>query len=336
MKPMMGHSLDLVVEFVTLTVDRLAVNLGFETSTIRRDLNQERPIQTVPGLASKDQLVEPLDEQVDRPIRAERDVFALLGANVVAVHDDVVEYPLGGGSEKVIEVRRRDAEANVSRMIERLHGPHAQVLPKGRPFRADPLAIDFTKRHGVRRTVATLIRLNAEEPANRAPSVLHAIKKGDTPVVEVGRPAPDFTLQDQNGQDVTLSKLKGKPVVLYFYPKDNTPGCTNEACAFRDARLDYEALGAKVLGVSPDSVATHAKFAQKFELPFILLADTDKAVCESYGVWQEKNMYGKKSMGVVRSTFVIDALGIVRHVFPKVKVDGHSDAVLDALKSLGS
>ncbi|MDR3635011.1 MAG: thioredoxin-dependent thiol peroxidase [Isosphaeraceae bacterium] len=151
-------------------------------------------------------------------------------------------------------------------------------------------------------------------------------------MIEAGQPAPDFTLQDQHGKPVTLSKLKGTPVVLYFYPKDDTPGCTKEACAFRDARAEYEKAGAKVLGVSPDTVASHEKFVRKYELPFTLLADTEKTVCESYGVWQEKNMYGKKSMGVVRTTFVIDGKGIVRKVFPRVKVDGHSDKVLEALK----
>jgi len=153
-------------------------------------------------------------------------------------------------------------------------------------------------------------------------------------VVEAGQPAPDFTLPDQNGQEVSLSQFRGGPVVLYFYPKDDTPGCTTEACAFRDARLDYEKAGAKVIGVSPDAVKSHLKFATKYELPFTLLADTEKAVCESYGVWQEKSMYGKKSMGVVRSTFVIDGEGVVRKVFPKVKVDGHSGAVLSALDEL--
>jgi peroxiredoxin Q/BCP len=150
-------------------------------------------------------------------------------------------------------------------------------------------------------------------------------------VVEVGQPAPDFTLQDQNGEEVTLSALRGRPVVLYFYPKDDTPGCTKEACAFRDARVDYEKAGAKVIGVSPDGVKSHGKFAEKYGLPFTLVADTEKSVCQSYGVWQEKSMYGKKSWGVVRTTFVIDGAGVVRQVFPKVKVDGHSDAVLAAL-----
>src|SRR6185437_13964870 len=113
------------------------------------------------------------------------------------------------------------------------------------------------------------------------------------PMIEAGQPAPDFTLPDQKGEPVTLSKLRGAPVVLYFYPKDDTPGCTKEACAFRDARAAYEKAGARVLGVSPDTVASHDKFARKYDLPFTLLADPDQAVCEQYGVWQEKNLYGK-------------------------------------------
>ena len=152
-------------------------------------------------------------------------------------------------------------------------------------------------------------------------------------MIEVGKPAPDFTLQDQLGKKVTLSKLKGSPIVLYFYPKDDTPGCTKEACAFRDAFAEYEKLGAKILGVSPDSAESHAKFINKHELPFTLLADTEHRVCEAYGVWKEKNMYGRKSMGVERTSFVIDPKGVVRQVFPRVKVDGHSDAVLTAIKA---
>jgi thioredoxin-dependent peroxiredoxin len=153
-------------------------------------------------------------------------------------------------------------------------------------------------------------------------------------MIEIGQPAPDFTLPDQHGDEVTLSKLRGAPVVLYFYPRDNTPGCTTEACDFRDARRDYEKAGARVIGVSPDTVASHRKFVDKFELPFTLVADVDHKVCEAYGVWKEKNLYGKKSMGVERSTFVIDREGLVRRIFPKVKVAGHSDAVLEALRSL--
>jgi len=150
-------------------------------------------------------------------------------------------------------------------------------------------------------------------------------------MIEAGTSAPDFTLTDQNGKKVTLSKLKGSPVVLYFYPKDDTPGCTKEACGFRDAFADYKRAGATILGVSPDSMESHTKFAKKFDLPFALLADADRKVCEAYGVWKEKSMYGKKFMGVERTTFVIDAKGVVRSVFPRVKVDGHVSAVLEAV-----
>lgn len=153
-------------------------------------------------------------------------------------------------------------------------------------------------------------------------------------MIEANQPAPDFTLPDQQGKEVTLSKLQGAPVVLYFYPKDDTPGCTREACAFRDARAAYEQAGARVVGVSPDSPATHQKFIEKYELPFTLVSDPDHHVCELYGVWQEKNLYGKKSMGIVRSTFLIDAQGMVRKVFRRVKVDGHSDKVLEAIQAL--
>ncbi|MFI5455679.1 MAG: thioredoxin-dependent thiol peroxidase [Isosphaerales bacterium] len=151
-------------------------------------------------------------------------------------------------------------------------------------------------------------------------------------MVEAGQPAPDFTLSDQHGKPVTLSKLKGSPVVLYFYPKDDTPGCTKEACGFRDGFAAYGNAGAIILGVSPDSSESHAKFAKKFNLPFRLLADPGNTTCEAYGVWKEKNMYGRKYMGVERTTFVIDRKGIVRKIFSKVKVDGHSAAVLDAIK----
>jgi thioredoxin-dependent peroxiredoxin len=154
-------------------------------------------------------------------------------------------------------------------------------------------------------------------------------------MVETGKHAPDFTLVDQHGNKVTLSNLKGSPVVLYFYPKDDTPGCTKEACAFRDEFADYKAAGAKILGVSPDPVGSHAKFVKKYELPFPLLADTDHSVCELFGVWKEKSMYGKKYMGVERTTFVLDGKGIVRRVFSKVKVDGHSSAVLEAVRACG-
>jgi len=153
-------------------------------------------------------------------------------------------------------------------------------------------------------------------------------------MIAEGQPAPEFTLPDQHGAEISLSIFKGKPVVLYFYPKDDTPGCTTEACAFRDARANYAEAGAVVLGVSPDDVKSHAKFADKFQLGFPLLADIGNKVCEAYGVWKEKSMYGKTYMGVERTTFLIDGDGIVKKAFPKVKVDGHSEAILDAIRAL--
>jgi peroxiredoxin Q/BCP len=152
--------------------------------------------------------------------------------------------------------------------------------------------------------------------------------------IEEGATAPDFTLKSDSGQDVRLSELRGKPVVLYFYPKDDTPGCTKEACAFRDRSSDLQAAGAVVLGVSPDDVASHGKFRDKYSLNFPLLADTDHQVAESYGAWREKNMYGKTSMGIQRSTFLIDRDGKVRKAWKKVNVDGHDEQVLEALGAL--
>ena len=149
-----------------------------------------------------------------------------------------------------------------------------------------------------------------------------------------GDPAPSFDLEASTGGRISLESLKGKPVVLYFYPKDDTPGCTAEACAFRDMADQYEFTGAVVLGVSPDDVPSHKKFAEKYGLKFPLLADPDHAVCEAYGVWGEKKNYGKTYMGVTRATFVIDSDGDINRVWPKVKVDGHADEVLAALRPL--
>jgi len=152
--------------------------------------------------------------------------------------------------------------------------------------------------------------------------------------IEAGSKAPAFTLKATDGSKVKLADLKGNPVVLYFYPKDDTPGCTREACAFRDRKSELGELGAVVLGVSPDDVSSHEAFSQKFDLNFPLLADTDHSVAEKYGAWREKNMYGKKSMGIKRSTFLIDADGVVAKVWKAVNVDGHDDQVIEALKSL--
>ena len=151
-----------------------------------------------------------------------------------------------------------------------------------------------------------------------------------------GAAAPSFTLTADDGSKVSLARLKGSPVVLYFYPRDDTPGCTQEACAFRDRQAEIVKLGAKVFGVSPDTVESHVKFRDKFQLNFRLLADPDHAVAEKYGAWREKNMYGKKSMGIQRSTYLIGPDGKVAKVWPKVQVDGHDEQVLAALKELGS
>ena len=146
--------------------------------------------------------------------------------------------------------------------------------------------------------------------------------------------APAFSLKATDGSTVKLSDLKGKPVVLYFYPKDDTPGCTKEACAFRDRQSELQELGAIVLGVSPDDATSHRKFSDKFSLNFPLLADIDHKIAEKYGVWREKNMYGKVAMGIQRSTFLIDSSGIVAKVWKKVSVDGHDQQVIDALKEM--
>src|SRR6478736_1555508 len=151
-----------------------------------------------------------------------------------------------------------------------------------------------------------------------------------------GDGAPDFTLPDQQGNEVTLSALRGKTVVLYFYPKADTPGCTTQACGIRDHRADYEKAGAVVLGVSPDTVAAQKKFGDKYNLDFTLLADENHEVADLYGVWGEKKMYGKTYMGVQRATFLLDPDGKVAKVFPKVSPKTHDEVVLEALGQLTS
>lgn len=152
--------------------------------------------------------------------------------------------------------------------------------------------------------------------------------------LEVGSDAPAFALEADDGSEVRLADLKGSPVVLYFYPRDDTPGCTREACAFRDRKAELQKLGAKVIGISADDVASHVKFRDKYSLNFPLLADPDHKVAEQYGAWREKNMYGKKSMGIARSTFLVGPDGKVKKVWKAVKVDGHDEQVLAALRAL--
>ncbi len=153
--------------------------------------------------------------------------------------------------------------------------------------------------------------------------------------IDVGRKAPDFTLPADDGGKVKLSQLRGQVVVLYFYPRDNTPGCTKEACAFRDSSAELKRLGVTVLGVSPDGVESHQKFRDKFELSFPLLADVQHKVAEKYGAWREKTRFGKTSMGIQRSTYLIDAEGIVRKLWKSVKVDGHNEQVIKVVEELG-
>ena len=151
-------------------------------------------------------------------------------------------------------------------------------------------------------------------------------------MLEVGMKAPEFTLADKNGDMVSLSDFLGKKVVLYFYPKDNTPGCTRQACAFAVKNSEIESKNAVVIGISKDSVNSHLNFATKYNLPFILLADSELSVIKAYGVWQEKKLYGKVSMGVVRSTYLIDENGYVEAVMPKVKPDTNADEILELLE----
>jgi peroxiredoxin Q/BCP len=152
-------------------------------------------------------------------------------------------------------------------------------------------------------------------------------------MLKEGNKAPNFKLKDQNDKLISLDSFKGKNVVLYFYPKDNTSGCTKEACNFRDEFPKFSKLDAVILGVSADSVESHKKFTEKYNLNFSLLSDEKKEVLTKYGVWQEKSMYGKKYMGIVRTTFVIDEKGKIKKIFEKVKVDGHNKEVMEALKN---
>ena len=151
---------------------------------------------------------------------------------------------------------------------------------------------------------------------------------------QVGDQAPDFALPSDNSDTITLSSLKGKPVILYFYPKDDTSGCTKESIAFSQLKREFDKIGARIIGLSPDSAEKHAKFRKKHELTVDLAADEDKTALEAYGVWVEKSMYGRKYMGVERTTFLIDSAGKIAKIWEKVKVDGHAHAVLEAAQAL--
>ncbi len=171
-------------------------------------------------------------------------------------------------------------------------------------------------------------------PTSKTKKTVSSQQATHTAGLKVGQKAPTFSLLDDKGQKVSLSDFKGKKVVLYFYPKDDTPGCTREACAFRDGIEDLRDSQAVVLGVSADSVESHKKFSTKYDLNFPLLSDVDKKALQAYGVWKEKSLYGRKFMGIERTTFVIDKDGKISHIFPKVKVDGHLEDVLGELELL--
>jgi len=181
---------------------------------------------------------------------------------------------------------------------------------------------------------AICARITASNPQMTAKQALryNEGRMGDEAMLDVNDKAPDITLEDENGKEVSLKDFKGKTVVLYFYPRADTPGCTKEACSFRDADRKLQKAGIVVLGASPDTPKAQKKFQQKFHLPFTLLADADKKLCNAFGVIQEKNMYGKKVMGVVRTTFIIGPDGKIKQVFHKVKPEGHAEEVLEYLK----
>ncbi|WP_342347847.1 thioredoxin-dependent thiol peroxidase [uncultured Nitrospira sp.] len=182
---------------------------------------------------------------------------------------------------------------------------------------------------GSRKTSTTVKR--ASPPKTKKPALLSPLIVS-TSELQVGDPAPAFSLPDDTGNIVNSSELRGKKVVVYFYPKDDTPGCTTEACSFRDGIQELRKSGAVVFGVSGDSVSSHRKFSDKFQLNFPLLSDESKAMIQAFGVWKEKSMYGRKYMGIERTTVVINEDGTIRNIFPKVKVNGHFSEVLEALR----
>jgi len=179
-----------------------------------------------------------------------------------------------------------------------------------------------------------LTRSALRSTIDTAGTVLRPNMESETPMsININDKAPDFTLQDENGKEVSLKALRGNVIVLYFYPRADTPGCTIEACEFRDTYKQMQKTGAVLLGISPDTPKAQKKFQDKFKLPFSLLADADKKIADTYGVLQEKNMYGKKVMGIVRTTFIIGPDGKIQHIFPKVKPEGHAEQVLSYLKA---
>lgn len=207
-------------------------------------------------------------------------------------------------------------------------------VKKPAPAKPAPLKKVAAKKSAAKQPAAKRLASKMAAPKPSAASQAKPANAAGPAWPREGSKAPDFTAVAHDGSQVKLSALKGRPVVLYFYPKDDTPGCTVEACGFRDAHAQFGKRKAVVLGVSPDSPRSHVKFREKFKLPFTLLADENHAVAERYGAWREKSMYGKTYMGVARSTFVIDAAGTIAKAFTTVKPEGHEHEVLAALAAL--
>jgi thioredoxin-dependent peroxiredoxin len=210
--------------------------------------------------------------------------------------------------------------------------PQLKPAPKGKPG-SKKQSVASAKSAGKAKTLASAVRTVATAAAKKVVSAVKkaAGSKASAPAgarIQAGSVAPSFQLKDQAGTVVSSASLKGKPYVLYFYPKDDTSGCTREACGFRDSHPAFGKRGARVIGVSPDSEASHAKFAGKYGLPFTLLSDPDKVLAKAYGAWGPKKNYGREYMGIIRSTFVVDAAGKVKRAYYGVKVDGHVDSVL--------
>jgi len=204
---------------------------------------------------------------------------------------------------------------------------------KAKAAKAEPASAKAAKSASEPKAKAAKAKPAKAKPAKAQPAKVAAAAGKATPIIDVGSLAPAFTLKDQSGASVSSDDLRGKPYVLYFYPKDDTSGCTAEACAFRDSSPRFGERGVRVIGVSPDSEASHQRFASKYGLPFTLLSDPEKQLIQAYGAWVEKQNYGRKYMGVQRSTFLVGADGTVQKAWRSVKVPGHVDAVLAAMQS---
>ena len=223
--------------------------------------------------------------------------------------------------------KKRAAKPTVKKTSrKKVEAPPAKVVKA-------PAAKRAAKKKSTKKAARPRLQTPPVEPTPLRPAPARPVMEPANEMPAVGTFAPDFELVDGSGHAHRLSDYHGRRVVIYFYPKDDTPGCTTEACGFRDKHQDYASANAAVLGISPDTIESHERFAQKFALPFPLLADPEHAVAEHYGVWGEKTMYGRTHSGVFRTTFVIDADGRIAHVFNKVQADGHAEEVLEYLRT---